>query len=393
MFVERETRHLQSGMSDSGRKKICHVISSLELGGAQQLLLALTHALSAPEFEHIVISLTRETDLARRLEALGCRVHCIGITGPRSAVMGFCRVARLLRQEQPDIVQTWLYHADLLGGLAAKLSGSRPIIWSVHHASPDGVHEKGRTWLIVKALAFLSYYIPDSIVYCSDYAKTVHEMLGYRAKPGIVINNGVNTDRFRPAATLRKQFRQELLLEDHVRLVGMVARFSPIKGFDVFLEMAESLKASIPQIQFVLAGTEVLTENPDLVRMVESSGLSHCCYLLGERTDIESIMNGLDVLVCPSYSESFGLVVAEALACGVPVIASDVEVLRRLVGDRYTSPVGVAEGFAEKVREVLMLGKEGRDDIGSQGRERIVKDWGNCAMFGQYRAHYQRATK
>ena len=159
---------------------------------------------------------------------------------------------------------------------------------------------------------------------------------------------------------LRAQFRDELGIDERTLLIGIIARYSPVKGYNVFLEMARELLEKKHDINFVMIGTDVVKSNYELNEDLNRLNISGHSFLLGERVDVETAMNGMDILVCPSFSESFGLVVVEALACGVPVVCSDLEVLRLIVGDEYTAPVGDSHLLAKSVYKLLIAEEDER---------------------------------
>ena len=368
---------------------VCHVITSLEIGGAQQLLRQLCDSLSPPEFEHCVICLSGETELAARFRENGIRVSCLNVTRIYQGLSGILRLRRILRQEQPHIVHTWLYHADLMATVAMIGMNTGSLLWSVHHANENFTSDKSLIKWIVGLLALLSARFPTAVVYCSTYASKVHQKLGYNPRTSFIINNGIDTTKFHSSPILRENFRQELGLDMEASIIGMVARYSPIKGHEIFLRMARELLALNNDIRLVMVGTNVVEENNELFEMVDELGLREVCILLGEQLELEKIMNGLDVLVCPSISESFGLVAVEALACGVPVVCSNIEVLESIVGEQFTAPVGDYRRLAEKVYCLITAGEVHRRSIGSDGRARMVRDHSAWKMIEEYKIAYR----
>jgi glycosyltransferase involved in cell wall biosynthesis len=369
--------------------KICHVISSLEMGGAQKLLEMLCLSMKPPEFKHFVICLGSDTELSKKFRNSGIRVICLEITRSYQGITGIWRLRRILGCEQPQIIHTWLYHADLMATLAMIGKGTRSLLWSVHHANEGFASDKTLTKWIVKLLAILSNRFPAAIVYCSSYASSVHQRLGYKPRRSFVINNGVDTSKFHPSNILRQHCRDEWRLEMGVPVVGMVARYSPIKGHEVFLKMARELIGSNSDIRFLMVGTDIGEDNVELMKMICELGLRNNCLLLGEQPELQQIMNGLDVLVCPSISESFGLVAVEALACGVPVVCSNIEVLESIVGEQFTAPVGDYRRLAEKVYCLVTAEESHRRSIGSDGRARMVRDHSARKMIEEYKTAYR----
>ena len=358
------------------------------MGGAQQLLEMLCKSLEPPEFKHCVICLGGDTELAKKLRNSGIKVICLNITRAYQGIYGIWRLRRILSSEQPQIIHTWLYHADLMATVAMIGRGTSLLLWSVHHANENFTGDNILTKWIVKLLAMLSGS-PAAIIYCSQYAKQVHQEFGYKPRICLVINNGVDTQRFSPSSQSRSRFRSQYGLGSTTPVIGMVARYSPVKGHKVFLEMARDLCALNSEVRFVMLGTDIDTNNPELSRTLEDFGLRDRCLLLGELADVEIALNGMDVLVCPSYSESFGLVVVEALACSVPVVCSDLEVLQMLVGSEYTVPVGDSSAFVEKVSGLIAIEDAGRKEIGRKGRERMVQEFDVKTMIKHYNNLYR----
>lgn len=372
--------------------KVCHVISSLKMGGAQQLLFRLSESLDKPEFTHIIICLTGETELAEKFRNRGVKVYNLNMRCVLHTVKCILQLKKILKLEQPSVVHTWLYHADLITTVAMIGIKSIPLVWSIHHANENFDGDKKSTKWLVKSLALMSGRIPTVIIYCSEYAKRVHRKLGYRPKKDIVINNGIDTNRFSPSSLLRKQFRDEFGISKNTLVIGMVARYSPVKGYEVFIDMAHKLLEKNYDIKFVMIGTDIVNTNHELIDTLEKLELSSHTLLLGEREDIEGAMNGMDVLVCPSFAESFGLVVVEALMCEVPVVCSDLEVLRFIAGDDYVTPVGNSHLLANKVNQLITTTLPERRIIGNKGRKRMIEQFDEVLMIEKYKRIYNEIS-
>ena len=368
--------------------KVCHVISSLELGGAQLLLEKLCMSLKSSEFTHVIVCLSGETVLAKKIQHKSIKIYFLDMFGLRNIIHSVFKLRRILENEQPSIIHSWLYHADFLTTLARYRLRTCPLLWSVHHANEKSEGDKLLTKWLVKLLSLLSNKFPSRIVYCSEYARAVHARLGYCSGKSFVINNGIDTIRFCSSLPLRERFRQQQGIGLSTAVVGMVARYSPIKGHKIFLDMARILLTMETDIRFVMIGTNISASNRELIGIIDSLGLRDYCTLLEEQSDIERAMNGLDILVCPSFSESFGLVVVEALACEVPVVCSDLEVLRDIVGQRFTAPVGNSHLFARKTHELVRATRAERKTIGSQGRKQVIKNYDENVMIEKYRQLY-----
>lgn len=267
---------------------VVHLITSLDRGGAEAMLVRLVTAFSNGEGagRHLVVSLAGKGPLADSLIVAGVPVYSLGFRPGRPSIAGFFHLWGLLRRERPDILQTWLYHADLLGLWAGKLARVPRIVWNVRCSNMDMRQYSKLTAMVLRLLAKLSA-IPDAVVVNSEAGKSAHIQLGYRPRRWQFIPNGIDADRFRPDPVMRGRGRAELGLADTDVAFAMAARFDPMKNFAGFLAAAAEIKAILPAAKFILLGRGVTPDNPDLAKLVAASGLGPNLSLLGERADLE----------------------------------------------------------------------------------------------------------
>ncbi len=289
-------------------------------------------ASSGPEFEHLVISMTEISPLGESLRAAGVEVLSLGMTRGMPTPAGLFRFWRFLANRKPDVLQCWLYHSCLLGLLAGRLARVPEIIWCLRSANETMSGYSFQTRAVVRLCSVLSF-LPSAIVANSEAAKLVHARWGYSPKKMRVIQNGIELDLFRPDPAARLSVRKELSVPDDAVLVGMVARFHPVKDHRTFLRAAQLLHSRLANARFVLVGSGITRENAGLCRMVDECGLADAVDLLGPRTDVPRLTAALDVACLSSWSESSPFVLCEAMCCGVPCVASDVGDSRLLIGD------------------------------------------------------------
>lgn len=368
--------------------KICHIITSLEVGGAQLLLLEVCKGVSKRQLENFVVSISSKVILKSKFESIGCRVYCLNIEKVWDFPVGLVRLLGVLNKERPKIIQTWLYHADLISIFASFILHKAKIIWSIHHASASKFYMRYSTWLLIRILALASYIFPEKVVYCSLFAQDIHHSIGYCKEKSLLIQNGIDVNKFFPKKLIRQDFKRSLSISEDTILIGMVARFSSIKGFDIFFKMAKLLKQKLPNVQFILAGSEVCLENTSLVNALKSEGIESSAHLLGERSDIDFVINGCDVLVCPSYSESFGLVALEGLACGVPVVCSDIEAFRAFDFGCFIAAVGDPVSFCDAVINVISMPPLDKEKMSHNSRGRVINHFSLKKMLLDYEALY-----
>ncbi|MBA4358852.1 MAG: group 1 glycosyl transferase, partial [Desulfovibrio sp.] len=219
--------------------KVLHVITGLNLGGAETWLTRLLSRLPADRFECQVVSLLDGGVLSGAIRSLGVPVHSLGLGRGVADPRGLWRLAGLVREYRPQVVQTWLYHADLLGLLATRLSGSRAAVsWGLRCAYMDLPRYGLGTRLTVNACAALSGW-PEAVTANSQAGAAHHVALGYRPKRLVVLENGVDGGLFRPDAEACAQLRREWGVAQDAPLIGLVARLDPMKGHAVFCRAAE----------------------------------------------------------------------------------------------------------------------------------------------------------
>lgn len=313
------------------RKKIVHIITGLNDGGAEGVLFRL--CLNATNNRHVVISLMGKGKYGPLLEDAGVSVHCLGMNPGRPSIKRFLKLVSLIRSEEPDAVQTWMYHADLLGGLAAKFAGVRKIVWGIRHSTLEKGKAKKSTIAIARLCAVLSRFVPEKIVCCAHKALSVHRDVGYAGRKLLVIPNGYDLSKFMVAEQSGSQFRASLGISPETFLLGKVGRYDPFKDHDNLLSALFQLQLSGVDFKCLLVGRGLTSENLELIARITELGLGYKIILAGQRTDIPTVMNALDLHVLSSSSEGFPNVLAEAMACGTPAVSTDVGDAGEIVGD------------------------------------------------------------
>jgi glycosyltransferase involved in cell wall biosynthesis len=371
--------------------RITHIITGLYTGGAEIMLLRLLEHTDRTQFEPEVIALTGAGPVAEKIRALGVPVRIMGMRRGIPDPAGMLRLANILRRSRPDVVQTWLYHADLIGGLAARLEGIRAIAWGIHNTDLDPTRSKRTTIATARFCARLSRTVPRQIVCVAESGKAVHAALGYDVSRFVLIPNGFDTERFRPDPSARAAVRAEFGIPTETPLLGLLARFDPQKDHENFVAAAAILAALGSPAHFLLAGGEVTPENRDLTAWIAATGLQERFHLLGPRDDVPRLLAALDVCALSSrFGEAFPLVIGEAMACGVPCAATDVGDSRVLIGDtgRIVPPAD-PEALARACHELLTLSHTERDALSAAARARITANYEIGAIAGKYAALYE----
>ena len=340
--------------------------------------------------QHEVISLTTAGPVADRIRTIGVRVIALGARpSPLALVPAVVRLWRHLRRSKPDVVQTWMYHADLIGGVVARLAGVRAVVWGLHAGLLPPPGEKRFMKLMVRIAAVLSRVVPRTIVCCSETSRVVHEAVGYDPARMVVIENG-----FEPAALVeadrRSAARRALGIDDGDEVVGRVARFHPQKDYATMVAAAALVVAVRPGVRFVFVGKDITEANDELWHEIVSAGIDRSVLLLGERDDMDDVYDALDVAVSSSrFGEALPLVVGEAMARGIPVVSTDVGDVREILGDDVDVVPAAEPGLlADAIVKLLDAGYAERRRIATSGRDRVLARFGVAAMRARYDAVY-----
>ena len=313
------------------KARILHVITGLNDGGAEASLTRLcTHAV---EFEHHVVSMMDEGKYGPLLRSAGCTVDCLEMPQGQLTLTGIAMLFRIVRAVQPDVVQTWMYHANLIGGVVAKLAAVRSVVWGVRHSNLAPGTVKRSTVFVARLGGLLSRLVPGQIVSCAQQAVSGHVAIGYVQKRFVVVPNGYDLAQFRPDTNCRQQLRAEWGIPADLPLFGMVARFDPQKDHANLLAALGALKGEGVQFACVLVGSGMDGENRELINLIDAYGLESSVILLGRRSDIPAVMSAIDLHVLSSLGEAFPNVLAEAMACGTPCVSTDVGDAALILGD------------------------------------------------------------
>ncbi len=302
--------------------QVLHIITGLKRGGAETLLYRICQF--DKEHNHTVISLTGMQDYGKMLSEINISVHALNFPNGKIKISGLYKLYKLIKKIKPDVVQTWMSHADLIGGIIAKFAGIKNIYWGVHHTHLIKGRSKRATIMIVKLNAILSSIIPKKIIYCAEKSREIQELIGYKKSKGIVIQNGYDTQRFVQDSSLEKNFRNEMGLSSNTFVIGHVGSYDPLKDQKTLIESLAYLNQKKFKFIAILVGMNLDGNNKDLVNLIKDNGLGECVLLLGSRNDIPAIMNGIDLFMLSSVSEAFPNVLNEAMACGTPCITTNV---------------------------------------------------------------------
>lgn len=372
--------------------RILHVISGLEGGGAEKMLLRLVSRNSSNLLSHVVLSLSDEGVLGKDFISAGIPVFTMGMSGNGVSLAQLARLLKMMRLINPNVVQTWMFHADFIGGIVAKLGLRVPVVWNLRQS--DTSDDK----LVKRVLAnhvnkILSYMVPDAIVCCGDFVREMYLQKGYSAKKLIAIPNGYDVSRFQIDRATRDSMRNLYGFTDKNFVVGVVGRFHPMKDHRNFVLASRIVLERVENAKFVFCGAGLNAKNLELINWIEEAGLPmESCTFLGEQDAMNHIYPMLDLLVSSSRSgEGFPNVVAEAMACGIVSVGTDVGGTAEVIGDKYAVvPHSHPELLAEAIIKIASVEVSARFEQGKTARNRIVDQFSIDLAVSNYENLYSK---
>lgn len=345
-LVERTCRLLD--------KKVMWITPGLGSGGAEMMLVQLVNGL--PRQRHIVVSLTDGGKHAASLP----EVQNLGMRAGRPTLAACWRLFRLVRREKPDVLMGWMYHGCLSASLARLMRVRQvPVVWNIRQSLYDLKLEKTSTARVIRTLAPLSW-LPSLITYNSQLSARQHESIGYNGSKTQIIPNGFDLSKWRPGSPTPF-------------LIGRFGRHANMKDYPTFIEAAKKIHARLPAARFLIVGAE--TESLDVPPFIE---------VLGERHDLPELTASLNIAVSSSaFGEGFPNVIGEAMACAVPVVATDIGDTRWVMGETgRLVPPRDPQALAEACVELLEAGVV-RDP---SARERIESHFALAGVLTQFEA-------
>lgn len=372
---------------------VAHLITGLGVGGAERMLSKIVTNIDPDKQRHIVVSMLRAGAIADEIRAANVEVYSLGMRRGIPSVSAFLKLAAILKKERPAVLQTWLYHADLLGILAAKWTRVPHVVWNIRCSNTDMSKYKFTSTIVLYLLRWLSRW-PDLILFNSVAGQQFHKSFGYNPRSSAVIANGFDVAKFCPDAHARTEVRAELGIDENVKLIGAVGRYDPAKDYPGFLRACAIIAEANNDTSFAIVGDGVTTDHPALASVANSDALKGRLHLPGERKDIERYIAAFDIFVSPSgFGEGFPNVIGEAMSVAVPTIVTDVGDSARIVENTgVVVPPGNPETLANAVLDVLQLSAPEREAMGTASRERIKQHYSLPSIAARYADTYRLLT-
>ncbi len=360
-------------MRGGGDQSVALLLRSLDYGGAEMQATVLANGLARAGFSVTLLVFYSGGPLRERLSS-EVTVRCLGKRG-RWDVIGFlCGLLRVLGEERPAVLYAFLPVANLLACLAKLRSRELRVVWGIRASNMDLTRYD---WL-----SRLTYWLerrfsrcPNLIIANSAAGRRHAVSRGFPDDDRfVVIPNGIDVERFRPDSALRAALRAEWGVSSGESLVGIVARLDPMKDHPNFLDAAARLARRDQRVRFVCVGDGPESYKTELHRLASELGLDGRLVWAGARHDMSAVYNALDITSSSSYGEGFSNAIAEAMACGVPCVATGVGDAREILGDcGVVVPPGDSESLAAGIAALLERMRTEGASLGARARGRIVE--------------------
>ena len=312
------------------KKKIIHIIVGLQNGGAEMMLYKLLKYIDRKKYEVEVVSMLDEGIMGAKIESLGIPVYTLKIRDNIYSLKAFFETIKICKNA--DIIQTWMYHADLFGFIIAKILRKK-IIWGIHHSNLEKNKNKKSTLHIAKINSFLSKWV-NTVVSCSIVAKKEHIKYDYYSSNIKVIPNGFELDKFYHIESAKYKLAKEFPQLNNKIIFSLVARYEILKDHKTCLEAMKIIKNLFTEnFILLLCGTGINEDNKELMNLIIKNQLEKQVLLLNRREDIPIIMSATDIYISSSSGEGFPNVIGEAMACETPCIVTDVGDSAYIIGD------------------------------------------------------------
>jgi glycosyltransferase involved in cell wall biosynthesis len=374
------------------RRTVLHFTPSIGGGGAESMLVNLVTAMNPNVWRNVVVVVDGRPwpEAAARLREAGAEVHdleCSAFLRPKTLV----NLVKLLRQIRPDVIQTWMHHADFIGGWCARLARIAPVVWGIHcreiHRNPGDGDRKINVFR--RLLSWTSRFTPRRIISCSAAALEDHAALGYPRAKMTWVPNGIDTSRFVPDADTRATVRHDLRLPAQAPVIGFIGRFHEMKDLTTWLRAAALLQARMPHLHFLLCGGSEMDLGHCARAALSLMPHRNQMHIIHFRPDPERLYPALDVFSLSSRTEACPMTLMEALSCGVPCVATDVgDCARLLEGVGQVVPARDAEALARAWEAALSLSAAARANL----RQQAVQRFDIAVAARAYEAVYQEAV-
>ena len=363
--------------------RILHVINGLDDGGAEGVLYRICKY--DKEHQHIVVSMQGFGKYGALLRSQGNEVRVLNISRLKTLPKAILEFRQILKETKPDLIQTWMYHANIFAGILTKIFYyKKPVFWNIR-CTIMKLGEAGLgTYLLTYLGSLLSYFIPDSIIVCANSIKSDHKQIGYKSSKIKIIENGFDLEYFKPP---QKSQNINTNFDARVLIVGVLGRFHPQKNHELAIKASSLAIRKGINVKLYLAGSGVTADEPVLKNLISKHSMKNFTRLFGALKDVRIFFNEIDVLLLPSqFGEGFPNVLAEAMASGIPCIATSIGDSKKIIGQSgWVVPNQKPKEIVSAFEEIIEMKKNNSwIKIKKTARKQIEKNFSISKMITSY---------
>ena len=320
--------------------KIVHIINSLKKGGAEGNLYRLCKVQKKKyknKINIIIITLIDNGYYEYELKKKGIKILSLRINEENKIfdfIKKITKLRKYIKKINPDIIQSWMYHSNFLSIFIPKKYYNR-IFWNIRHSELNLTISKKMTILLSIICGLFSRFVPKKIIYCSEKSIKFHENNQYYSKKKTrLIDNGYSDKTYYPSSNLRLNFRKKNKIKKTDIILGYAGRYAKQKNIESLLNAFSKIVKNYENAHLYMVGKEINLQNKELINIISGLNIKDKIVLLNEQKNLLEFYNGIDLLVLTSHSESFPNVIAEAMLCSTPVLASNAGCSKKII-DKY----------------------------------------------------------
>lgn len=379
-------------MSEKSKIAVMHVINAYTLGGAEKLVFDIASGMDKAKFDVFICSIGAKGDdigqaIRQDLQSRGIKTLSLDKAPRKQRWSGVLRLADILRKHKIDIVHTHCPSPDFYGRFAASLNWAAVVVSTIHNTA-------GYSRLSERILGrFVSKYIAIS----EAVQKYALDDLQLPAHKVVVIHNGIRMETFQGTLALREEKLAELGISGNKKIIISVGRIAEAKGQFYLIQAAKGILKVFPDTHFVIVGSDQVDKAlaQELKRVTMAEGLAEHITFAGVRQDVPELLAISDVFVLPSLWEGFALVSLEAMAAGVPMVATDVGSIREILVNRENGlivPPKDAEALADGIKFMLADPERARA-MGLEGKKSIMQKFTIGSTVRRYEELYLKSLR
>jgi len=369
--------------------RIMHIITDLDIGGAEMMLLKVVVGLNKRGHSQLVISIKGNNTLKEAIEKAGAEVQFLSLKHFIQVIKILRKIKAIQKTFAPDVIQSWMYHADAISAITK--NREVPLVWNVRHSLDDYKNEKVVVRYLIRLGSILSYRA-TKILFNSEMSFVQHISKGFPQSKSIVIPNGFDTERFRPNLIVKEEKRKQFDIEDDDFVIGHIGRYHIVKNHKSLLEAISILETIglSKKIVLLLSGRNVDENNIEIINYLRKISLKSRVILLGEISEPENIIPIFDMFCLSSFSEAFPNVLGEAMLCGIPCVSTDVGDARKIIGDTgIIAASSCSEDLSKAINDFISLSPRELSILGEKARQRIINNYSIEKVIDQYEQLYK----